>query len=822
MKRIYKNMILSMAVFLPVLSQAQLVKMPMDVAPDGTTYEQVSGKSFKVNGALTPYCVQGAKGKAWRLDGYSSYLQAQIDPSVISNKQQLTFSLWVAPESYPMMKLDQDGEWFTTMLGNVKLDDNNTISGDKGFAFQLGSRGSYKFICYVAGWQYKCEPKAKLSRYQWNHLVATVDGVNKMVTFYNNGEKVASKTCTKGKITPGGSTLYVGKSYVEDKVDVFYLNTYNGLLDDFEIYDGIRTDILKEKAENAPVLTYSPERYAGDILRPSFHGMPTAGWTNETHGATYYNGKYHVFFQKNPNGPYMSRLNWGHIVSDNLYKWEEDPTAISPEEAYDKKGCWSGCVFTDDELTGGKPNIFYTAVDYGRATIAQAQPADDDLLNWSKKAGNPVVNGRPEGLTDDFRDCFVFRNGTDLYMIVGSSKNGVGVTTLHKYDKSTKTWSNDGKLFFSGSNANQDGTFWEMPNITKIGDKWLFTATPLNTGVGVRTLYWTGSINADGTFAPDSRTPKTVEMAGFSKDGYGLLSPTIFQKDGKTLMLGIVPDKLAGSENYKMGYAHTYSLPREISLDSKGNLIQKPFSGLAAMRSETSFKMTDFDLTAEKDLDPVQGRSLELSAKFVVGNGDFGFSFLGNGDKKVTLTYQPNSGMLSLDMSGINRIVNDGVFGGVYNYALPTPVAMGEEMTLKAFVDHSIIDIFVNDTYAASVRVFPRDVDAVKATAFVKNGSVKMTSLEAYVLDETRVASGISSAVSEAETNVIYGSKGFVNYNLASPNCTLYIYDIVGRCVKAQQISNTTGKVQVANQGLLLVKIVDKKQKVVGQYKVIV
>lgn len=811
-----------MAVFLPVLSQAQLVKMPMDVAQDGTTYEQVSGKSFKVNGALAPYCVQGAKGKAWRLDGYSSYLRAQIDPTVLTDKKQLTFSLWVAPESYPMMKLDQDGEWFTTMLGNVKLDDNNTISGDKGFAFQLGSRGSYKFICYVAGWPVKCEPTAKLSRYQWNHLVATVDGVNKKVTLYNNGEEVASKTCTKGKITPGGSTLYVGKSYVEDKVDVFYLNTYNGLLDDFEIYDGIRTDILKEKAENAPVLTYSPERYAGDILRPSFHGMPTAGWTNETHGATYYNGKYHVFFQKNPNGPYMSRLNWGHIVSDNLYKWEEDPTAISPEEWYDKKGCWSGCVFTDDELTGGKPNIFYTAVDYGRATIAQAQPADDDLLTWTKKAGNPVINGRPNGLTDDFRDCFVFRNGNDLYMIVGSSKNGVGVTTLHKYDKSTKTWSNDGKLFFSGSNANQDGTFWEMPNITKIGDKWLFTATPLNTGVGVHTLYWTGSINADGTFAPESRTPKTVEMAGFSKDGYGLLSPTIFQKDGKTLMLGIVPDKLAGSENYKMGYAHTYSLPREISLDSKGNLIQKPFSGLAAMRSETSFMMTDFDLTAEKDLDPVQGRSLELSAKFVVGNGDFGFSFLGNGDKKVTLTYQPNSGMLSLDMSGINRIFNDGVFGGVYNYALPTPVAMGEEMTLKVFVDHSVIDIFVNDTYAASVRVFPRDVDAVKATAFAKNGSVKMTSLEAYVLDETRVASGISSAVSEAETNVVYGSKGFVNYNLASPNCTLYIYDLVGRCVKAQQISDTTGKVQVANQGLLLVKIVDNKQKVVGQYKVIV
>lgn len=823
MKIVYKSLILFGAMLIPSVLRAQLVSMPMEVAPDGTTYEIVSNQASVVKGALAPVCVPGAVGKAWRLDGYSSYLQAPFQVAAITGKKQLTFSLWVAPESYPMMKIDQDGEWFTTILGNAKVDDSNNIPSDgKGFAFQLGSRGSYKFIVHVKGFPCMCEPSEKLPRYQWNHLVATVDSESRKVTLYNNGKVVATKNCSKGGITPGGNVLYVGKSYVDDKTDVFYLNTFNGLIDNFEIYEGINTDILQDKAENLPQLAYSPERYEGDILRPAFHGMPTGGWTNETHGATFYDGKYHVFFQKNPNGPYMARLNWGHIVSDNLYKWEEAPTAISPEEAYDKKGCWSGCVFTDDELTGGKPNIFYTAVDYGRATIVQAQPADDDLLTWTKKSGNPVINGRPNGLTDDFRDCYVFRNGTDLYMIVGSSKNGVGVTTLHKYDKSTKTWSNDGKLFFSGSNANQDGTFWEMPNITKIGDKWLFTATPLNTGVGVRTLYWTGNINADGTFAPDSRTPKTVEMAGFSKDGYGLLSPTIFQNDGKTLMLGIVPDKLSASENHKMGYAHTYSLPREISLDSKGNLIQKPFSGLTAMRSETSFKMTDFNLSAEKDLDPVKGRSLELSAKFVVGNGDFGFSFLGNGEQKITLVYSPNTGMLSLDMSGINRIVNDGVFGGVYNYALPTPVAVGEEMTLKVFVDHSIIDIFVNDTYAASVRVFPRDVDALKATAFVKNGSVKMTSLEAYVLDETRVASGISSTVSEAETNVVYGSKGFVNYNLTSPNCTLYIYDLVGRCVKAQQISNTTGKVQVANQGLLLVKIVDNKQKVVGQYKVIV
>ena len=54
-------------------------------------------------------------------------------------------------------------------------------------------------------------------------------------------------------------------------------------------------------------------------------------------------------------------------------------------------------------------------------------------------------------------------------------------------------------------------------------------------------------------------------------------------------MLGIVPDKLPGAENYRLGYAHTYGLPREISLDAQGNLVQKPFEGLKAMRSEVSY-----------------------------------------------------------------------------------------------------------------------------------------------------------------------------------------------------------------------------------------
>ena len=67
--------------------------------------------------------------------------------------------------------------------------------------------------------------------------------------------------------------------------------------------------------------------------------------TNETHGMTYSRGRYHVFFQKNANGPYMSRLHWGHISSENLYDWQEKPIAVYPGEPFDLKGCWSGCTY---------------------------------------------------------------------------------------------------------------------------------------------------------------------------------------------------------------------------------------------------------------------------------------------------------------------------------------------------------------------------------------------------------------------------------------------------------------------------------------------
>ena len=1084
---------IALAALAPATAGAQLINFPMEITADGQGSETVSGTRFTVNGALAPVSIDGAHGKAWRLDGYSSFAKTTIDASKLNGKSQLTFSLWVAPESWPMMRLDENGEWFTTMAGNLRINDDNTVDtqqqstkvamllpcdnaadldddeaaaltwfkntyGDKGtvftpstlttlspkeynalwiqidrvgigqgvdhlpagiidskvianltnylntggnifltkhatqlitalgripdqygphlfgdgeggqgtdiwttnavigsncdpkydhrshaafaglevlpandpvdmydhesfplegpgfredhncmwdlnsygfgtadgqnvvdafekktsstvlstwghvtdyccggivefqptadckgrvlciglgtyefnqnsgtnqyqqntekltkncidylaaesdyasgkgFSFQLGSRGTCMFTCFSSGFQIKVKSSAKLNRYEWNHLVAVFDGTKKKVTLYNNGTEVGSSK-SAATIDCTANSFYIGKSYTDVKSDVCYLNTFNGAIDDIAVYDGVRDDIVAETTDEKPVLTYSPERYADDICRPAFHGMPTACWTNETHGAVWYGGKLHLFFQKNPNGLYLSHMNWGHIVSDDLYKWEELPMAITPGDDesswYDMKGCWSGCVYADDELTGGKPNLFYTGVDYARAMISQATPDADDLVSWSKPSNNPVINGRPDGLSDDFRDCFVFKSNGKHYMIVGSAKDGVGVATLHRYDAATATWSNDGSIFFKGQSAGRDGTFWEMPNVTQFGDKWMFTCTPLSTDNGVRTLYWVGTIADDGTFKADSPAPLTVEMDGFSKQGYGMLSPTIFNKNGKTLMLGVVPDKLGMADTYRLGYAHAYSLPREISLASDGTLVQKPYEGLKGMRTQTAYRRDGFTLTGSQSLSPVEGRAIEISGEFTVGDDDFGFTVLGTGDKQVKITCSPSGKTVRLDMNGYDRIVQDGAFGGIYESVLPTAFVKGRTAKLTVYVDHSFIDIFVNDTYAASVRIFPTNADGIKAMAFA-DGSVEVNKLEAYVLDVNAVT-GIGNVKTSAVS--VCGGNGFVGYDNVSPGSRIEVFDIAGRLIASKVATAASGKVAVQGKGVLVVRV---------------
>lgn len=725
------------------LSAERVAHFPMDVR-DGQIVETVSGERFAVGGHFTPENVDGAVGKALRFDGYTSHIDARLGNILPSGSKKLTVSAWVALPCYPIIQIDTDTSEKTAIVTCLNTDDKT------GFGFYVGFNGKYSFRTYIGGWPVNIDVDTPLPVYQWNNLTAVIDCDARSVRLYNNGTEVGSSRAN-GSISFAPSAFYMGQSAASRMEGPFELMSFNGLIDDVSIWNEAldAATIAGWKAENAPDLDIPASRFADDMLRPRFHGMPAAGWTNECHGLVYSGGRYHLFFQKNADGPYMARLHWGHISSENLYDWREEKIAIAPGSPYDIKGCWSGCVFTDEVITGGRPNILYTAVDYARASIAQATPESTSLVNWTKLSRNPIIAARPAGLSDDFRDPYFFRNGDNAYIIVGSSRGGIGTTTLHRYDPVTGNWSNNGDLFFTGTSAAQDGTFWEMPNITPMPDgRWLFTATPIGTSQGVRTLYWTGSIAADGKFVPASEKPALVEMN--SRHGFGLLSPTVYVRDGKTIALGIVPDKLSSANNWNLGWAHCYSLPREWSLDSDGTLIQKPWESLTGLRTSTTFSRTDFDLNGSIDLSPVKGRAVELCGTFTVGTTPFGFNIFKNGSAKGSITYNPASAELIVDFSSLTRLINDGgVYDGVYRCTLPQRPKRGSDLKINIFVDHSIVDIFVNDSWATSIRVFPTDSNADGIEAFA-NAVVKVKDLKAWILDPKASSSGVDDIIADS------------------------------------------------------------------------
>lgn len=735
-----RNKALSLSLLAAGCAHADLVAhFPMDV-DDGRIVETISGDKFAVEGNFAPENVPGAVGQALRFDGYTSHIEARLGDVIPAGTKRMTVSIWVAVPCYPIIQLDTDTQEKTPIVTCL---DKNSKSG---FGFYLGFNGKYSFDMYVGGWPVSIEADTPLPAYQWNNLVAVVDCDSRSIKLYNNGVEVGSGKAN-GSISIGASPFYMGQATDSRKAGPFELMSYNGLIDDISVWNDAKShaEIAGWTAENTPDLDIPGSRFADDLLRPRFHGMPAAGWTNECHGMYHSDGRFHLFFQKNGDGPYMARLHWGHISSENLYDWREERIALAPGNAYDMKGCWSGCVFSDPEITGDRPNILYTSVDYVKASVSQAFPSTDALDDWTKLESNPVINGRPGGLSDDFRDPYFFRNGNDAYIIVGSSKNGIGTTTLHKYNPATGSWSNTGELFFSGSNAAADGTFWEMPNVTEMpGGKWLFTATPLGTSQGVRTLYWTGSIAADGTFVPDeySAVPRCVEMN--SREGYGLLSPTVYSHDGRTIVLGIVPDKLPAETNWRLGWAHCYSLPREWSLSGDGILIQKPASELTGLRTSTAYSAGDFNLDGSVDLTPVSGRSAEIYAAFEVGGAEFGFNIFKSGASEAKVYYNPSSGEIVADFSGLTRISNDnGIYDGVYRCPLPVRPKAGEILKMNIFIDHSILDIFINDRYATSIRVFPSDSWANTIEAY-STGGTRVMELKAWVLDVKSSGSGIN------------------------------------------------------------------------------
>lgn len=148
----------------------------------------------------------------------------------------------------------------------------------------------------------------------------------------------------------------------------------------------------------------------------TYHLRPARGWLNDPNGMVHHGGRWHVFFQHNPDAPVHHRIAWGHCSSADLVHWREHPVAFRPTPGGpDAFGCWSGVLVPGPE----RPTVVYSGVvDESLTSTVCLRRGSEDLEVW----GEPqVVATTPD--RDDvrvMRDPFVLQHAGRRWALVGA------------------------------------------------------------------------------------------------------------------------------------------------------------------------------------------------------------------------------------------------------------------------------------------------------------------------------------------------------------------------------------------------------------------
>ena len=218
-----------------------------------------------------------------------------------------------------------------------------------------------------------------------------------------------------------------------------------------------------------------------DPLRPQFHLLPAANWMNDPDGPIYFDGRYHMFYQYNPNGAFWGSMHWGHATSPNMIHWHHEPIAIAPtQNGYDRDGVFSGAIVLDR----GTPTAIYTGVapptlKDGSHTWREAQclaVSHDSMRTW-QKLPKPILESPPTGLSvTGFRDPCLWREGKEWKMVLGSGVTGKGGVILLYRSPDLRTWTYVHPLLegqpgsAKSTNPVDSGEMWECPDFFPLGD----------------------------------------------------------------------------------------------------------------------------------------------------------------------------------------------------------------------------------------------------------------------------------------------------------------------------------------------------------------
>lgn len=767
-----------------------------DEASGETAKETVSGKDYKINYVFgtdnaetlfkepnDPLRRTGVKGNALYMDGFSESI---TNRDFTVPKSAVTFSAWVAPRVFENLAY-YDGS--SVAAGNPKLTsvlNKGDVEAGEGFLMGYGRLGMWGIQLALYNKETGedtfaafYDPINALPLYEWSHIAVSFDGDTGYVALFYNGKpayEAVIPELAQTEIVSSEEPLYVG-CYTNPMIEFGIKRQYTcGLLDEVRIYKGALSPkavegVYSEAATNGhPALDFKDialdsSVYDGDRYRPQYHAIPPAVWMNEPHSPFYYKGKYHVFYQHNPSGPYWSQIRWAHIVSDDMVHWRYVKDAVVPTAGICPEGVWTGgaCIGPD-----GTPWLAITAGTNASSWSGQnvafahaADPDDPDLTDWIVE--DKVVITQPgddsQGERDQFRDPFVWYDDEvdTYYMLVSTSVPGAGGSANVYTSTDMREWEYQGYLFQCDYGLYpEQGAHWEcvvmLPISTKDGSatKYILFDCPQYTvdGYVVDCYYWIGEFDKSNCrFIADDPKPRLFDMGrgvytgqnGFCFRTEEEMESGKTYEQGRTVIYSIAQGKDAGTaQNYTAGWAHNFAVPLELWLSDDGrDVVRAPIKETESLRAETLYTYTGDARSASEinaEIADIRGDMLEIRATIELE--PTAESYKGG----LSVRYNPNTVGTSTEHSDI-VFSNTGVYidraaSSLLEYVTKTEsytwnkVARKYEITV--LLDRSMLEVYVDGVMSFTTRIYPKYGDSDRLHFFDENAGLKISSFTVY------------------------------------------------------------------------------------------
>lgn len=694
-------------------------------------------------------------------DGYSQYIRYDYSQYKVS-QDSLTISCYVAPRVFewddPNGK-ENGTDNLTTIVSQCYKSDNAGFVlgywryGELSFQVGLGDR-------WISVWS----GENKLSKYEWNHVVAQFDGANGEMRLYLNGELVGKETFFEGAqiYRAVDEYLYIGRNNYPTSNSTAPERMVSGMMDEIKIYNAVLDEeYIQEyyQTNGLPEIAYEDitlqNILTDDIYKTQFHGGPYQNWMNEPHAPIYYKGVYHLFFQLNITGPYWKQICWGHFTSDDMVNWTPQPEVITPTEgSVAPDGVWSGGSTYD---SNGVPVLFFTAGNdsylqsddglISNQNCGYAIPADPDdpyLTEWIVGEELAIKQQAGQGRRGEFRDMHVWQEDGVWYMTVcgGSSTSAGGTVLLYSTDTLTVDYSTNsaemnwvyrGEMYTMRNQPQTFGTSWELPVCLPLSNEdgtitkhvLIISPAPASTADN-KIYYFLGEFDKTTyKFIPDEGF-ETPHMFDYGSNVFTGPSGFINPNDGEVYIFSVMQDYRSTQEVADSGWANCAGLARRIWLNDEGtDVCIEATDNLDAYATEL---VSGDNLTldgANELLSDVDEDMLRIDVTIRnVSATAFGINVKsGNGGNDNTVyTYNVSSSTIT------GATLNRG--STCANSTTSGALALNSDgtLTMQIYIDRSLVEAFFNDTKALSIRSYA-DFDSTGISLFAEGGEVEIVSL---------------------------------------------------------------------------------------------